>query len=138
MLCCLSLHWFFTGKACWHNQELVKPSHTVPLYRTISFFLYLPWVKFSNWQSQKKYSFWKKSGQGKRKKLGIVVIEVEWHLWHLRFSQMSLGWIWIAEYCWYLCPSANSIFDSLIPRAFVKQHHIRNRTAVSLLVIMME
>ena len=58
---------------------------------------------------------------GKKKK--AVVIEREWHLWHPIFSWMSLSWIWIAEYCRYLCPSANSIFDSLIPRAFVKQKY---------------
>ena len=70
---------------------------------TESFHFSCIFLKFSNWPSQKIYSLWKKSGQGKRKNLGIVVTEGEWHLWHSRFSQKSSGWIWIAEHCWYLC-----------------------------------
>lgn len=82
--------------------------------------MHLPRVKFSNWPSQKIPSLWRKSGWEKEKSRNSCH-RGEWHCWHPRFRRMSLGWIWVAEFCWYVCPSANSIFDSLIPRAFVKQ-----------------
>lgn len=101
------------------GHHFAKPCY---LHKATLSSLSLPLVKVSNWSSQNIGSIWeKKLKEFKRGEALAIVMKAEWCLWLPTFHQMLLGCVWIAEYCQYLCPSANSIFDSLIPRAFVKQ-----------------
>lgn len=68
------------------------------------------------WPNQITGSIWKTKKQKnegqKDGKAPTIVAKGERRCWHSTFHQMSLGWNWIAEHCQYLCPSANSIFES--------------------------
>lgn len=118
------------GTTNWYNLHKLH-LYTKPLHSSC---IFLEWSLVTD--QVKRYPAFEKSLYGKRKKAVTAVTEGETHLWHPRFSRMSLGWIWIAEYCWYLCPSANSIFDSLIQGLlWNREYRIRNIAAVGLLVI---
>lgn len=99
-------------------HHLSKPCF---LHKATSSSLSLSSVRVSTDQVKAQAPFEKIIKGQKRGKVPTIVTKGERHCWHSMFHQMSLGWIWIAEYCQYLCPSVFSIFEFLIPWAFVKQ-----------------
>lgn len=99
---------------------ITSPSHvfcTKPLHPPC---LFLLWESVLT-KSKHRLHLKKKIKGQKNGKVPTTVAKGERHRWHSTFHQMLLGQNWIAEHCQYLCPSANSIFESLIPWAFVKQ-----------------
>lgn len=92
-------------------HHLTKPCF---LHKATSSSLSLSSVRVSTDQIKTQAPFEKKKknkGQ-KNGKAPTIVAKGERHRWHSTFHQMSLGWNWAAEHCQYLCPSANSIFES--------------------------